>query len=371
MTNLSGNTKKASSFGLKLLKENFKENENVLISPLSVLSALAITMNGAEGETLKEMEEIFSFEKEELNSFMKAYTASLQEGKEFKLSSANSIWFNNKGIKVKPKLLNTNKETYGADIFEADFNNETAEKINSWVNEKTDGMIPSIIDELKKYNMMVLLNALSFQGKWMETYKEDEVLDMPFTKENGQKLKASYLTGTEREYIEASLATGFVKPYKGNKYSFAALLPNKDVKLSQLIDSLLEEDIPQLLKNTECYPVKISLPKFNVSCDMKLKESLINMGTKLLFDDRKADLSSLGSCDTNLYVSDVIHKTHISLGEKGTKAGAASAVLVARALALFGPEEKEVRLNRPFLYMLFDNETGIPFFIGTMNEPKL
>ena len=361
----------ASEFAFNLLRESNNEGTNILISPLSALSALAMTMNGAEGTTLKEMEDTFGIERDALNTFMASYQNILTSGEGYKLNLANSIWFNNSGFTVNPDFLKKNASYYGADIYTAPFTDETLTDINSLVNEKTDGMIPSILESINsKESMMILLNALSFDALWREPYWENDVEDGSFYLENGDKITAAFLLGSENSYIENGLAEGFIKPYKDGKYAFAALLPKEGVKLDDLVFSLSGEEVRNMLKNPQKCIVNTKMPKFEVSYKIELQDILKSMGMETLFDESKADLSSLGTTDTNLYADKVVHKTYISLGEQGTKAGAATAVAIDKALGMLDIEVKEVNLNRPFLYMIFDTETGIPFFVGTMKEPQ-
>ncbi len=361
----------ASDFAFELLRKNGNDQGNILISPLSVLSALSMTMNGAEGETLNEMEETFKIDRDSLNTFMSAYKDILTSSDEYKLKLANSIWFNNKGFTVNPEFLKKNASYYGADIYTAPFTNETLKDINSWVNEKTDGMIPTILDSIdSKESMMFIINALSFDGLWTEPYYANNVEEGDFYSQDKEKTKAFFLLGDENLYIENSLASGFIKPYKGGKYSFAALLPNEGVNLDELVLSLSGKDVRNMLKNPQKCIVYTKLPKFKVEYETELNDALKAMGMESLFDEDNANLSSLGTTDTNLYVNKVFHKTFISLGEQGTKAGATTAIAIEKAMGMPALEIKEVNLDRPFLYMIFDNETGIPFFVGTLKEPK-
>ena len=152
-----------ADFAVRLLRASNKTGENTLISPLSVLCALAMTANGAKGETLEQMEKVLGMTTEELNLYLYSYMNSLPQGERYKLSLANSIWFtDHERFEVNQDFLQTNADYYGADIYKALFNNSTLKDINDWVKERTDDMIPNILDEIPDEAVMYLVNALAF-----------------------------------------------------------------------------------------------------------------------------------------------------------------------------------------------------------------
>lgn len=191
-----------------------------------------------------------------------------------------------------------------------------------------------------------------------------------FTLEDGSRIDVTYMFSRENRYLETANATGFIKPYAGGQYAFAALLPNKGVTVAELVDSLSGAQLHQLLTHPESVPVETSIPKFETRFDVELSQALTDMGMPLAFDGSRADFTALGTADENIFISRVLHKTFISVAEQGTKAGAATVVEMAKNTAI-GPIEKvmHVHLDRPFVYMLVDLRTGTPFFIGTMMNP--
>lgn len=373
ISNLASQNAKVTDFAIRLFQSSEKSGKNTLISPLSVLYALAMTANGAEGETLEQMESVFGMTTEELNLYLYSYINNLPQDEKYKLSLANSIWFTeDERFTVKQSFLQTNADYYGADIYKAPFNDQTCKDINDWVKQKTNDMIPEILDEIPLDAVMYLVNALAFEAEWTEFYKENQVRDGNFTKEDGTKLDVQLMYGTESNYLEDEKATGFIKYYEGEKYAFVALLPKDGVSVSSYIASLDGKALNDLLANPEQATVYTSIPKFENEYDVEMSEILNGMGMSRAFDSLNAEFESLGtSTGGNIYISRVIHKTFISVGERGTKAGAATAVAMKDSAAMVAPDEiKEVYLDRPFVYMLIDCENNIPFFIGTLMDVK-
>ena len=360
----------AADFGVRLFKTSMEEGENTLISPLSVLYALAMTANGADGETLAQMEQVLGMDVDNLNSYMLAYLDLLPETKDYKMSLANSIWFkDDPNFTVEQSFLQTNADYYGAGAYKAAFDEGTRNDINNWVKEHTDGMIPEILDEIPDEAIMYLVNALAFDAKWADEYEEHQIREGRFTMEDGTRQDVDMMHSEEYTYLEDDLATGFIKYYKDRKYAFVAMLPNEGVSVSQYVDRLTSEHLRELLNNPQDLTVFASIPKFETEYDIEMSEVLQEMGMTDAFDWRVADFSRLGTYTVdgmNICINRVLHKTFISVTEQGTRAGAATAVEMVAEGAMEIVEFKEVVLDRPFVYMLIDCETNLPFFIGTM-----
>ena len=339
-----------------------------MISPLSVLSALAMTANGAKEDTLSQMESVLGMKTEELNQYLYSYMKALPQGEMYKLNLANSIWFiDDERFTVKEGFLQINKDFYGADVYKAPFDNTTVKDINNWVKDKTDGMIPEILDEISKEEVMYLINALAFEAEWASIYTSNDVRNRIFTTEDGQDQDVEFMYGEENVYLEDKDATGFIKYYKDHKYAFVALLPNEGVSVAEYVQSLNGENLNRLLTNTLNATVRTAIPKFETEFDVEMSEVLCDMGMTDAFNEDKANFVDLGtSTRGNIYINRVLHKTFISVAEKGTKAGATTVVAMGDKCAVMEEDPKSVYLDRPFVYMLIDCESNVPFFIGTM-----
>lgn len=360
-----------TDFGVRLFKESLTDGKNTLISPLSVLVALSMTANGADGETLSQMEAVLGMPVEQLNSWVNAYMSNLPEEEKYKLSLANSIWFKDaESFTVNEDFLQTNADYYGAGIFKAPFDKSTLKEINKWVKDNTDGMIKDILNEIPPEAVMYLVNALAFDAEWQDVYEEYHVREGKFTTEDREKRDVELMYSSENMYLEDDMATGFIKYYKDRKYAFAALLPNEGVSVSEYVASLDGKHLNEMLINAQQGVVSAAIPKFETEYKVEMSDILKQMGMPDAFNYTVADFSKLGeSTEGNICISRVIHQTYINVDEKGTKAGAATLVELECESAMETIEPpKEVYLDRPFVYMLIDCQTNLPFFIGTVMD---
>ena len=360
-----------SDFAVRLFQHSAKDGENTLVSPLSVLSALAMTANGARGDTLTQMEGVLGMSVGELNKYMAAYRAALPNSETCKLHVANSIWFrDDPSFSVEQPFLQTNADFYGAGVYKSPFDNTTLSDINNWVKENTDGMIPSILDDIAPDAVMYLVNALAFDAEWMKVYNEHNIYTDSFTQEDGTVQEAELMRSKERYYLRDEQAQGFLKLYDNTRYAFAALLPDEGVRVADYVSTLTGEEVETMLKNPSSVTVKAAIPKFELEYSADMRTILTEMGMPDAFSGALANLTGLGHSDLgNIYISRVLHKTYICVDEKGTKAGASTAVEAVPESAQPEPEEpKTVILDRPFVYMIVDWETSLPIFIGTVME---
>lgn len=349
---------------LELLRRSFREGENTLLSPLSILAALGMTANGAAGETLAQMTDALGMTQQELNAWIYQYLDANSQ-----LLLANSLWIRDDGtLTVEPAFLETNAGFYHGDVFQTAFDGETPSRINGWVAEKTDNQIQRILDSIPDNAMLYLVNALLFEALWEEPYEPYQVWDGTFTTETGEEQEASFMSSTESAYLETELATGFLKYYKDRDFAFAALLPAEGVTVAQLLDSMEGEALRELLSRPREAVVKAVLPKFETEYSAELADVLKAMGITDAFNPDAADFSPLGTSEAgNLFISQVRHKTAITVAEEGTKAAAATVVEML-AGAAFQPDRKFVTLDRPFVYMLIDCREQVPFFVGTLMD---
>ena len=348
------------NFSVELLKKCFDGKSNTLISPLSVSSALTMTANGANGQTKDEMEKVLGsgMPLDELNKYLSSFSGSLTSGEDFKLKNANSIWFiKDNNFNVNNEFLQTNADFYHAEIYERAYNDEIVNDINNWVSEHTDGMIDKLLDNGDALSNIALINATAFNAVWETYYFDNFVKDGTFTDANGNEQSVTMLISEESEYIHGDNCTGFIKKYKGGKYGFAAILPDSNVSISDFVGLLNGDKLFKMLQNAESTNVVAKMPKFEYEYSTELSEALKALGMPTAFSD-SADFSGISG--DKLLISDVLHKTKISVTEEGTRAVAATGVVMSAA-----PDgDKQVILNRPFMYMIIDNETKLPLFAG-------
>ena len=362
-------------FSVEFFKASAKEsaNKNVLVSPLSMMQALAMTANGADGKTLTEMEQVLAqaLDITTYNQQMHSYTANLPSSDTANLKLANSIWIRDDGNTVlKQDFLKNAVDYYDAQIGLEPFDFQTVNKINDWVSQRTDGMIEKIVEEIQPQTILYLINALSFDAQWENIYLDSNVSEKEFYTEDtsDEPRYVSMMHSEEQYYIEDETTTGFIKNYKNGDYQFVALLPKEGMTLSEYVTSLTSEKLINLMETMQNYPVETQLPKFSYDYELEMTSVLKQLGMDTAFDGTRADFTNMGTSSFgNIYIGSVFHKTFISVDEKGTEAGAVTSVTMDTECAL--EQSKQVYLNRPFVYMIVDGESKLPVFIGTVLEP--
>ena len=302
-----------------------------------------------------------------LNEYLSAYADALPSGEGYKLALANSIWLRDTPtLRVEKDFLQTNADYYGAQVYKAAFDGQTLRDINEWVRQNTDGSIDRVLEELPDEARLYLINTLSFDAEWEAGYKAADVRSGTFTALSGERRRAELMHSTESRYLNDGSATGFVKDYKGGKYSFAALLPNEGVSIADYVAGLTGGKLHALLNDHQYGQVEAAIPRFKASSSLELRDALKAMGVTDAFDSAAADLRAMGGAPNDqLYVGAVLHKTYLELDENGTKAAAVTAVATDAASAE-PPEVHRVVLDRPFVYMIVDTHANLPLFLGTV-----
>lgn len=384
------------NFSVELFKqcvESQKESHNnLMISPTSVQSALAIAANGADGETLADLQKLLcssdtqpeGMPLETLNQNLNLYIRQLIEEESVKLNNGNSVWIRDgmDRITVSEDFLK-NIKILDAKAFMAPFDETTADDINAWVNGQTDGMIPSIIEKISGTAAMYIFNAIAFDGKWQEPFTvNDKDIGFVFTAADGQQQIVTGMSGEENIYLEDENATGFVKYYEGGRYAFAALLPKEGMDVSEYVEMLTAGSFQSMLDSKSFVPVKITMPKFKSEYSQLLNEVLCDMGIADAFSDTadfsrmvqinafedEALLSGEPSSIGILKIDNVFHETYIELDEGGTKSAAVTEIEMTEAAPMDIQEYKYVCLDRPFVYIIMDMNNNLPVFMGVLNK---
>ncbi len=362
--------KAMADFSLKMLKGLLtKDEKNDLVSPLSAIICLAMIANGADGNTKAQTEAALGIDVDSLNKALYTYTSSLYSSGECRINIADSIWFRDDGtLNVNEDFLQTNADWFDAQVFASPFDNSTVNDINHWCDKHTDGMIKKMIDKIDDDTLMYLINALSFDAKWEKQYESDQVVERKFNNYDGTSKKIEMLTSSESCYISSDGVIGFAKNYKGNAYSFVALLPDEGADIYDYIDSLDGSLWLDLWNGKQSCAVDVTMPEFTYDTEMNMNDLLKNMGMTDMFDSALADFSKIGkSALGNIFCSEVCQKTFIQVDRNGTKAAAIT-------WGAMKPESDEpiskniVILDRPFVYAIVDNATGLPVFIGAVTN---
>lgn len=363
-------------FSLDLLNQTIKDADgegNVMVSPASVMMALDMVAAGAKGDTLKQLTDVFAKGQGALDQ--QAYAAALMDkingSKDVEFTCANAVWNNEKllGDGINTRYVDYIKETFLAEYKAEAFGNGTADEINKWADEHTKHMISEIVKDIDPYTAMILVNAICFDGKWETEYEDYQVNTGKFTKTDGSTQDVMFLSDETRDYFETDKATGFMKSYKGGEYAFLAILPKDgSISANAFAKDFTAEDYEKFIKSvTTQYDVFSKMPEFKSDFELTMNDTLKTLGAGDVFDENKADLSGIAGEPGDLFVSKVIHKTHIEVDRTGTKAAAVTEVSVEVASAE-PPEFKTVNCDRPFVYAIVDVKTMTPIFIGTVNE---
>ena len=349
-------------------------NGNLMISPASVMMALDMVAAGSKEESLQQLTDLFAAGQGPLTQ--QAYAAKLMDtinsAENVEFSCANAVWSNKKllGDKVNSEYIDYIQKTFDAEYNLSNFDKKTVEEINDWVDKKTNHMIDKIINKLDDATVMVLVNAIAFEGKWYKPYNPSQVRDGEFKSVGGTQT-ASFLYSNESIYFETEKATGFLKYYAGREYAFLVILPTDDtISANEFAKNFTAEDYEKFIKSaTNDYKVQTMMPEFSYDYEVTLNNTIENMGCNSIFYPKSADLSGIAGNKGDIYVSQIVHKTHIEVNSEGTKAAAATAVSNLAGAAK--PEEQEIRVvecDRPFVYAIVDTKTKTPIFIGTVNE---
>lgn len=339
-------------FDYNFSKESLLNDDNSLVSPVSIAYLLSMIKSGAKGNTLKELELV-------LNNYNLTPLINTDE----KVSMANSIWIKN-GYKdaINKEYVGGLKINYRSDIMYDDFNG--AANINNWVKEKTYDMIDKLFDDsdITPNTIMTLVNAIAINLKWEEPFNcNSTTMELFNEKEN------VYMMHSTEDYLESDYFTGFVKTYESledeTQFEFIGLLPKNNV--NEVIDNLSNDVLKKSRTNDSAF---ISIPRFKYDYDVDyLKKILNKMGINDLFSEDKADLSGISN---GIYVSVIKQKTYIDFMETGTKAAAASGATFDKNSPA-GVTSYEVNFNKPFVYIIKEKNSDNIYFIGVVNKPTI
>jgi len=361
-------------FGIKLFKEVLKAEDpekNVMISPLSVSLALAMTYNGADRDTKEAMEktlELSGFTVDEINENYKILIDALASvDPKVLMSIANSIWYE-QTFEVEQDFLDVNQNYFNAEVSPLDFNDPDAvNTINSWVANKTNDKIMEILDEIPRDAVMYLINAIYFKGIWNYEFNESDTEEKPFYLSDGTTKDVPMMVQEGSfNYLSNDIMQAVEMPYGAGNYSMIILLPQNNKTLNDIIDELSNENWNRWLSEFyEAEKVQIHLPKFKFEYKDSLNNELINMGMGIAFDSSDADFSKINPTG-ELYISRVIHKTFIEVNEEGTEAAAVTMVEIIRSAI----QETSFFVNQPFIFVIKEKYTNTIIFIGKVMEPE-
>ena len=379
--------------GLNIFKKLALGNhENMMISPLSISIAMAMTANGTEDESLAEMKKVLGYGKMDLptvNDQFKELIASLVSAdKDLILEIADSIWIDEAfSEKIKEEFITLLEESYDSELFKADFgDNATIGLINSWVGEKTHGRIDNIINSIDPEAVMYLINAIYFKAAWTIAFNEENTREGVFTLSDGTETTADFMSFRDSDDVQTMIkygnyiindqyVAGVRVPYGRGAFAFYAFVAHPDygtsnddvLPLDEIISTIVEKGVADYLPSATYKDYRILLPKFKFEYKKSLKDIFKSLGLERIFAT-----GGLTAVNPMLYVSEITHKTYIETNEDGTEAAAVTEVVVdpgaapgeegpSRFLGFYG--------RRPFFFFIRDERNGSILFIGKVENP--
>ncbi|WP_437784648.1 serpin family protein [Sorangium sp. So ce1097] len=368
-----------ASFALDLGRALQSSDDNLVYSPFSISTALAMTYAGARTTTEQAMAEAMRFElpQARLHPAFNAVDLELQkrardssgtEGGGFRLHTANAIW--SRGAGMEPPFLKVLSEHYGAHVRLANFDSaeEGADLINKWVSHHTEGKIQDLLASAPMFETeYVLVNAIYFDAAWRTPFEERATKPGTFRRGDATSVTTPMMRGVQETRHGAGDGWEAVEiPYAGTPVSMFLVVPAEgtaDAFLESLDGAALEEIIASMQERS----VDITMPKFSFSSSPVLKPPLGALGMEIAFDPG-ADFSGITG-DPGIYIQDVIHQALIDVDEAGTEAAAATAVVIASSGVGIFHEPAAIVLDRPFFFFISDVPTGALLFAGRVNDP--
>jgi len=347
------------------------ENENVMISPLSISYALSMTLNGANGATREAMLDALRLKGISVdainNSYKNLTEALLAVDKRVLMSIANSVWIEN-NFTVKKTFTDILTDYYNADAEKFDINDASApDKINTWIEDNTNGLIKEMIDKLEDNTVMLLINAIYFKGKWKSEFDESNTIQMPFYKSAGNQVNVPMMK--QKTDFNVYAGNGFILaefPYGQGNFVMDVILPNEQDGLSNTLALVSDASFAAWLGQMSERETDVSFPRFKYGYKKTLKDVLTDMGMGIAFTDG-ADFSKITD-QYDLLINDVTHQSFIETNEEGTEAAAATIVDIG--LTSMPPAALVFKMDHPFLYIIRETTTNSIIFMGRVADPS-
>jgi serine protease inhibitor len=364
-----------NGFGLNLFSElvGTEPAKNIFISPASVITALAMTYNGADGETKRAMEELMllkGMSMDEINAaFADLLTILQNPDPKVELTVANSLWAR-EGVAFNEDFLKRNEDYFGAEVAELNFDdNGAADTINAWVKEKTRNKIDGIVTPpINPETVLFLINAIYFKGEWSDPFDPEMTRDLTFNLPDGsQKDLPVMFKNDDFRYLETEDFQAVSLPYgKNERVSMYLFLPAANSSLEELYGEMNITNWNKWIASFGSMEGEVGLPRFKFEYETSLNDALKNLGMGIAFDDSAVDFSGMRSIPPRLVISEVKHKTYVEVNEEGTEAAAVTSVEVGMTAM---PETFSMIIDRPFFFAIADDLTGTILFMGSVTNP--
>jgi serpin B len=334
-----------------------------------------MTLNGANGETYSQMKntlQLSGSSQDEVNqAYLDLNNSLASADPKATFTTANSIWCR-QGFSFNQSFLDVNKKYFNASVQSLDFTNQASVgTINSWVSENTNGKITTIINKIKSGAVMYLINAIYFNAEWK--YKFDSTLTtstFPFYTSSGILVKCAMMNQENKfNYYKGSDYCALEMPYGNGCYNMLIILPNNSGDVNQLLNSVDGAMLSQINSGMTMQDVKLYLPRFQAEYSTSLNIPLPDLGMVNAFDPSAADFPNISSA-MKLYISDVLHKTYVKVGEEGTEAAAVTAVIMSVTSGRGITDPGIVfRVDHPFIFLITEKNSGAILFAGKIVNP--
>ncbi len=363
-------------FGIKLFSQIVQQDQaqNVFISPTSVAIALAMTYNGASGDTQKAMAqtlELNGLSLADMNDAYAALRASLMNADpKVQLSIANSLWLR-QGATLNDDFLQRNQLYYRAQVQELNFADPSAtETINSWVSENTNGKIPKIVDQIPGDMVLYLINAIYFKGDWTRQFDKSKTSDQPFHLLDGSTRQVPLMTqGGTFTYFQNDSFQAVSLPYGDGRLNMLVFLPATDSSLQDFEQTLNETNWNTWVGQFRKAEGTLKLPRFSMDYELSLNTPLKALGMSAAFDPQSANFSAMHRGSDRFFISEVKHKTFLEVNEEGTEAAAATSVGMGTTSIQPSETKFNMVVDRPFFIAIQDKTTGSVLFMGAIVQP--
>ncbi len=360
---------------------------NLIFSPFSISQAFGMLLAAARGDTAQQIADTmhYTLPQDVLHPAFSDLNAALSEreapendqaGERLQLNIANSLWAQ-EGFPFRDAYLALVRDFYSGGLHIMDFvraPEEARETINAWIEEQTEDKIrdmlaPGTIDTATR---MVLVNAIYFNGSWLHPFQEGATQDDLFTRLDGSTVRVPMMAQQESfGYMQGDGFQAVELPYVGGDMAMLVVLPDagRFEAIQADLDQALFDTIRASLARRE---VQLHMPRFEFETSLNLRSMLAALGMTDVFDPERADLSGMfdpAAVNANLYVTAALHKAFIGVDEAGTEAAAATAIVVGITSAPMPSEPLVLRLDRPFIYAIYDRQTGAIMFLGQVLNP--
>ena len=370
-------TQAASRFSFKLydqLLKQRKNNNNTFVSPASVMLCMAMAYNGADGTTRDAMARALELDAMSLDETNRAFadlkSALAPTDPKIQINIANSLWARN-GFELNPAFVENNKRHYAAEVATIDFSDRhAADTINAWVNNNTQGKIQKIVDQINPDDVLFLINAIYFKGKWQVEFKKENTKPDVFNLSGGDQKQVSMMSQAgDFRYYKGKDFQSVALPYGSGRVSMYVFLPDEQTSLDQFEKNLTPENWELWMSSVRTTPGSLKLPRFKVEWESGLNEALAALGMAEAFDAGRANFSLIGKSPSRMFISEVRQKSWCEVNEEGTVAAAVTSAGMTVTSVQKPREPFVMKVDRPFFFAIRDNLTGVVLFMGSITNP--